>query len=151
MPEVVVAIPTFKRPRGLARLLDSFAGVGTAARVSVLVADNDAEGHAGFDLCQSLNYRWPLRAVVVKARGIAPVRNALVAEALTGGAQFIAMLDDDEWPEPGWLDALLAEQAKPGADVLQGSILFDFEARPRWADTFDGMSDIRHASGPVEM
>jgi glycosyltransferase involved in cell wall biosynthesis len=151
MPEVVVAIPTFRRPRGLARLLDSLAKVETTATIRVLVADNDAEGHEGFDLCRALNYRWPLTAIIVKERGIAPVRNALVAEALLGDALFIAMLDDDEWPEPCWLGALLAEQAKTGADVVQGSILFDFEARPCWADTFDGMSDIRHPSGPTPM
>jgi len=151
MPDVVVAIPTYKRPRGLARLLDFLANLETAATVSVLVADNDAEGHEGFDLCQALKgYRWPLHAITVRERGIAPVRNALVREALKGDAQFIAMLDDDEWPERGWLDALLAEQAKTGADVVQGSILFEFETRPRWAETFDGMSDIRNASGPVE-
>ena len=151
MPEIVVAIPTFKRPRGLARLLDSLARIETAAQVTVLVADNDAEAHEGFDLCQTLRYRWPLRAIIVKDRGIAPVRNALVAEALCGNAQFIAMLDDDEWPETGWLDALLAEQARTGADVVQGSILFEFEKAPRWAKQFDGMSDIREASGPIEM
>jgi succinoglycan biosynthesis protein ExoM len=152
MLEVTVAIPTFRRPRGLSRLLDALAKLETTANVTVLVADNDAEKHEGFDLCEALlAYRWPIRAMIVTERGIAPVRNALVSEALRGDMPFLAMLDDDEWPEPGWLDALLAEQAKTGADVLQGSILFDFEARPRWAETFDGMSDIRHASGPVEM
>ena len=35
--------------------------------------------------------------------------------------------------------------------ALQGSILFDFEKEPQgWAHYFDGMSDIRHASGPVD-
>jgi glycosyltransferase involved in cell wall biosynthesis len=152
MPDVVVAIPTFRRPRGLSRLLDALAKLDTTANVTVLVADNDAEGHEGFDLCQGLAYRWPLKAMVVQERGIAPVRNALVAEALCMDMQFLAMLDDDEWPEPQWLDALLAEQAKTGADALQGSILFDFEQRPaRWAEVFDGMADIRQASGPTPM
>jgi succinoglycan biosynthesis protein ExoM len=155
MPEVTVAIPTFRRPRGLQRLLDALATLETAANVTVLVADNDAQKHEGFDLCGRMRaegYRWPIRAMIVAERGIAPVRNALAADALGHpDMQVLAMLDDDEWPEPCWLDALLTEQAKTGADVLQGSILFDFEARPRWAARFDGMSDIRHASGPVEM
>ncbi len=126
------------------------------ADVTVLVADNDAAKHEGFDLCgqvRAQGYRWPLRAIVVAERGIAAARNGLVAAALDDPRmQFAAMLDDDEWPEPHWLDALLAEQARTGADVLQGSILFDFEAKPgAWAAPFDGMSDIRHASGPVDM
>ncbi len=153
-PSVTVAIPTFRRPRGLARLLEALAKLETTASVSILVADNDADGHEGFDLCATLrDYRWPLRAVIVAERGIAQARNALVQNALSDpDLQFLAMLDDDEWPEAGWLDALLSEQAKSGAEVLQGSILFAFEDKPQaWAETFDGMSDIRHASGPVEM
>ncbi len=156
MAEVTVAIPTFRRPRGLQRLLDALAKIETSANVTVLVADNDAQMHEGFDLCGRLRaegYRWPIRAVIVAERGIAAARNALVAAALSDPRmEFTAMLDDDEWPEPQWLDALLKEQARTGADVLQGSILFDFEAEPgAWAAPFDGMRDIRGASGPVEM
>ena len=156
MVEVTVAIPTFRRPRGLERLLYALAKLDTSASVNVLVADNDAERHEGFDLCAGMrarNYRWPLRALVVAERGIAQVRNALVETALAdGGMQFLAMLDDDEWPEPQWLDSLLAEQARTHADAVQGSVLFNFEHKPdAWATSFDGMSDIRHPSGPVEM
>ncbi|MEJ0028075.1 MAG: glycosyltransferase family A protein [Rhizomicrobium sp.] len=156
MAEVIVAVPTFRRPRGLKRLLDALAEIETTAMVTVLVADNDAERHEGFDLCgriRAQGYRWPIRSVIVAERGIAAARNALVAGALDDPRmQFTAMLDDDEWPEPQWLEALLREQAKTGADVLQGSILFDFETKPgAWAVPFDGMSDIRNASGPVAM
>ncbi|HJW41526.1 MAG TPA: glycosyltransferase family 2 protein [Rhizomicrobium sp.] len=156
MVEVTVAIPTFRRPRGLKRLLDALAALDTTASVTVLVADNDADKHEGFDLCgviRSPDYRWPIRAVMVAERGIAATRNALCAGALSDPhMQFIAMLDDDEWPEPQWLTALLGEQARTGADVLQGSILSDFEAEPaRWASHFDGLSDIRQPSGAVDM
>ncbi|MEI9886233.1 MAG: glycosyltransferase [Rhizomicrobium sp.] len=138
VPCVTVAIPTFKRPRGLARLLEALARLETDATVTVLVADNDAESHEGADLCAAVRakgYRWPLRATIVAQRGIAQARNALV-EAALGDAHmdYLAMLDDDEWPEPHWLSALLAEQARSGAGVLQGSILFDFEDPPKaWA------------------
>lgn len=155
MPEVTIAIPTFRRPQGLRRLLDALAKLETTASVSILVGDNDSEKHGGSDVCteyRASDYRWPIRAVTVEARGIAQNRNALVENALADPkTEFVAMLDDDEWPEPRWLDAFLKEQAKTNADVLQGSILFEFEHKPdRWADTFDGMQDIRGASGPCE-
>ena len=155
-PNVTVAIPTFRRPRGLQRLLEALAKLETSASVTVLVADNDAQGHEGADLCAVIRaqaYRWPIRSMVVAQRGIAQARNALVEVALGDARmEYLAMLDDDEWPEPHWLDSLLREQAKTSAGVLQGSILFDFEDKPAaWAASFDGMSDIRHASGPVEM
>ena len=80
---VALCIPTFKRPKMLARLLDAVAKLQTAADLSVIVADNDAQGHAGLDLCrQTQNYRWPLTAVIAEKRGIAQVRNVLIAEAL---------------------------------------------------------------------
>ncbi|MGZ5931049.1 MAG: glycosyltransferase family 2 protein [Rhizomicrobium sp.] len=155
MADVTIAIPTFRRPQGLARLLAALEALETKARVTVLVADNDAERREGLAVCDRLrkNYRWPLQAVLAPQRGISQVRNTLVATALArSGMQYLAMLDDDEWPEPQWLDALLKAQTTTGAGAIQGSILFDFEETPKeWAKLFDGMSDIRHASGPIGM
>src|SRR3569833_2026775 len=99
---VVIAIPTCKRPKSLARLLDAVAALRTIADISVLVVDNDAEAHQGFNLCRrrAPDYRWPLRAGIEPQRGIAAARNRLVSEALRSEAHFIAMIDDDEWPGP---------------------------------------------------
>ena len=115
----------------LRRLLDAIAALKTHAAISVLVADNDAESHAGLDLCRSLtDYPWPLTAVIAEKRGIAQVRNTLIEQALKGDAQFIAMIDDDEWPDPHWISHFLAVQKDTGADALQGSILFGDAAMP---------------------
>jgi glycosyltransferase involved in cell wall biosynthesis len=145
---VLIAIPTCKRPAGLARLLDAIARLEEGPAISVLVADNDAREHQGFDLVRRLapSYRWPLRAVIEETRGIAQVRNRLVAEALKSDAQFLAMIDDDEWPEPGWIREFLKAQRITGADVLQGSILFVHKSdRPK------PLPDIRHATGPIAL
>ncbi|MDE2498675.1 MAG: glycosyltransferase [Alphaproteobacteria bacterium] len=156
MPEVVVAIPTFRRPRSLTRLLDALAKIETDAHLVVVVADNDAERHEGHDLClvrRARGYRWSLDPVIAPERGIAQVRNVLAERALTyGDAEFVAMLDDDEWPSPQWLSQFLRVQALTGADALQGSILFEFESTPRtWAAGFDGVTSIRRPTGPVRM
>src|SRR4051794_34627843 len=106
MPEVVVAIPTFRRPQGLEKLLRALAQLDTTASVSVLVADNDAGGREGQAVCERMKsgYRWPLECIVVEQRGIAQNRNALVERALQyPRMDFIAMLDDDEWPVARWL------------------------------------------------
>ena len=110
---VIVAIPTFRRPKNLQRLLEALAKLDTDAEVSVLVADNDADHHEGFDFCNKLApyYRWPLKSVIARQRGIAHARNTLVAEALKDEkAGFIAMIDDDEWPDPHWISAFLKAQ-----------------------------------------
>lgn len=149
-PEIVVAIPTFRRPESLARLLLSLAALETSARIAVIVADNDAVSHAGLDVCARIkaSYRWPLEALFVPERGIAQVRNALAERALEHrNAAFVAMVDDDEWVDARWLDAFLAVQRATGADLVQGSILFEESARRRW----DGTQSMRRPTGRVAM
>jgi len=154
MAEVIVAIPTFRRPQGLRRLLEALARLRTQARLTVLVADNDGERHEGLAVCASLgNYRWRLDAFAVAERGIAQARNALVERALAHRCDFIAMLDDDEWPEPDWLDGFLETQRATGADALHGDILREFEIPPGpWAARCDGVAPLLGPrSGPVAM
>jgi GT2 family glycosyltransferase len=155
MAEVVVAIPTFRRAKGLERLLNALAALETKAKVHVVVADNDAQRHEGFDLCRFLRargYRWRIDAVIVPERGIAQARNAAVVRALATGAHFIAMLDDDEWPEPGWLDAFLAAQRTSGADALQGQVVRVFERAPApWSLTCAGIAPIARQTGATGM
>ena len=143
MRDAVICIPTFKRPQSLKRLLDAIAALETKADLAVLVADNDAETHAGFDLANAMApaFRFPLRAVIAHRRGIAQVRNTLIEEALKDEPRFVAMIDDDEWPGARWIDGFLRVAEQTGAGVLQGSILFDHPAQP----------DIVRASGPTDM
>ena len=152
MPEIVVAIPTFRRPQRLERLLRALAALDTGNAPGILVADNDCVAHQGFDLCSRLvteNYRWNLDSTIVAERGIAQVRNVLVGRAfLDPATRFIAMLDDDEWPEPQWLEAMLCIQSRTGADVIRGSVLREFEVSPPdWATGWEGVAPIWHAAG----
>ena len=156
MADVLVAIPTFRRPNGLRRLLDALAGLDTDARVEVLVADNDAEGLEGRAVCDTLTvlgYRWPLTCIVVPDRGIAQARNGLVGHLVAHStAPFVAMLDDDEWPAPHWLEAFMAAQRATGADALHGAVLRAFDTEPgAWADGCKGMASLRGRTGPTDM
>jgi hypothetical protein len=48
-------------------------------------------------------------------------------------ADFVAFLDDDEVPAPGWLEELLRVQIAFSADIVTGPVLSNFEAPvPRW-------------------
>lgn len=155
MPEVTVCIPSFRRPKGLAKLLEALGALQTDAHVTVVVADNDSEKHEASDLCASFRskgYRWPLFCEIVTERGIAQARNALVARALELGGNFIAMLDDDEWPSPQWLDGFLRVQKETGADALHGGVIRDYESNPGAAVVHcNGMGDWRGASGAIDM
>jgi glycosyltransferase involved in cell wall biosynthesis len=156
MADVLVGIPTFRRPMGLRRLLAALEKLATNAQVEVLVADNDIDGREGISLCEELRareYRWPLNSISVKERGIAQARNALVGYALANSTSpFVAMLDDDEWPDIRWLDAFLLVQSQTRADALHGAVLRDFEKAPgAWASRCQGMAPQRGRTGPVGM
>ena len=58
---VLIAIPTFRRPDGLRRLLAAIAKMETAAEIKVLVADNEGAG-AGTDVVKepAKSYRFPI-------------------------------------------------------------------------------------------
>ena len=153
--EVIVAIPTFRRPLWLTRLLRALEALQTGALVRVIVADNDAQDHRGADVCDELRragYRWDLRAIVVPKRGISQARNALIEEAfrVCDNAFFLAMLDDDEWPQVDWLENLLKVQRETGADIVQGPVLCQFAHGPSaWAELANACLPPRHGSGPI--
>ncbi len=156
MSKVLVAAATYRRPKGLARLLDALEKLDTTEQVEVLVADNDAERSEGFAFCETVRangYRWPLHAIVARERGIAQARNALVGYALDRtDAVFVAMLDDDEWPTPGWLDAFLRVQRETQSDALHGAVLREFDVPPGvWAEHCRGIAPLRDRTGPVAM
>ncbi|WFU07154.1 glycosyltransferase (plasmid) [Rhizobium sp. CB3171] len=126
LPNTVVCIATFRRPLGLSRCLDALAEADLQGVARVIVADNDAAGQAGLEACEK--YRaagqpFSLTAITVAKRGISQVRNALIAEALKDPrVEFIAMIDDDEWPLSGWIQSLLAAQQQTGADIVGGPV-----------------------------
>ena len=133
-----IAIPTFKRPAELRHLLETLARLVRRKDVMVLVADNDGQAADGAAVVEALRgdgYPLPLRLLRVAEPGLCSVRNAICETAMADPAmRFIAMIDDDEWPQPGWLDALLACQAQVGADVVAGPVDFHFTGKlPRWA------------------
>ena len=151
MADIAVAIPRFRRPHGLARLLAALERLETMHE-SKSSSPTMIATRGGIELCESLkaDYRWPLKTMLVPERGIAQARNALVARILSrSDAQFIAMIDDDEWPEPHWLERFLAMQRETRADALHGTILRDFESPGRWAAFCPGIAPLRAQSGPT--
>lgn len=141
-----VAVCTYRRPEGLARLLAALpAGLAGAPDAPVvLVVDNDgadprvAETVAA---AEGLN----VRLVVEPAPGISAARNRAFAEAEAAGITTLALIDDDEWPEPGWLAALLARRAETGASVVGGVVLPELpEALARWRRFWSVLPQVRN-------
>ncbi|UCC32144.1 MAG: glycosyltransferase family 2 protein, partial [Phycisphaerales bacterium] len=110
---VAVCVITCRRPEGLQRLLRALNALtfrGDPPDIEVIVVDNDADTSAA-SVCDLLrrDLNWPLRYEVEPQRGIPFARNRAVACA-ADTADFVSFIDDDEVPQPSWLDELLAVQ-----------------------------------------
>jgi GT2 family glycosyltransferase len=90
--------------------------------------------------------QWPLKYVVESRRGISQTRNRAISQV--GEVDFIALIDDDEVPEPVWLDELLWAQERFRADVVAGPVLPSFaEGVPDWVKQSKLFDRPPHASG----
>jgi glycosyltransferase involved in cell wall biosynthesis len=99
-----IVIPTYRRPQTLERALDSVAGA-TAADREVIVVDDCPEG-SGFEIARRFGARYIFKAG--QERGLSASRN--LGLGLATGV-FISFLDDDDFFNPGGLDALLNHAA----------------------------------------
>jgi glycosyltransferase involved in cell wall biosynthesis len=131
-PVVAICAITFRRPEGLTRLLEgvsrlSFAGA--TPEVKVIVVENETQG-PGAAICQDMaaEFPFPLDCAAEPRRGIPFARNLAIRRA--GEVDFIAFIDDDEAPDPGWLEALLRVQADYDADLVAGPVRPVYESNP---------------------
>lgn len=125
-PLIAIGFCTYRRPVGLARALEHIGGtVASLGRaVAVIVVDNDGADPqiAQIVAQQSQVQGLEVHYVIESTPGISAARNAVFARADALGVRHLAMLDDDEWPAPGWLPALLRRQAETQAVVVGGPV-----------------------------
>ncbi|WP_197378194.1 glycosyltransferase [Mycolicibacterium mengxianglii] len=131
--KVAVAVSTFRRPAELRKLLGSLKVASlNGAEIHVIVADNDPQASAkeicaGHDL--EIDYIHEPRP------GIVHCRNAALSR-VTADCDYVAIVDDDEWVEAGWLDRLLETMESlpgPRVDVVGGPVVSVFPPdAPKW-------------------
>jgi succinoglycan biosynthesis protein ExoM len=135
---VSICVATYQRPEGLRRLMEGLDRLvftkQTPPDIEVIVVDNDPTCSAKA-FCEQLKsqFKWSLKYFSEPQRGISYVRNKAVAEVSTA-ADFILFIDDDEVPEPAWLEELLIAQQAYNADVVAGPSLpfFPVADTPEW-------------------
>lgn len=129
-PHITVCICTYQRPVLLQRLLEKLADqdTGGAISYSAVVADNDATRSAE-PLVTSLAARLPYPVVYCHepTKNIALVRNQALAHAR---GEFIAFIDDDEFPVERWLIELFTTCAKHAAGGVLGPVRPHFDSPP---------------------
>jgi glycosyltransferase involved in cell wall biosynthesis len=134
---LTVCACTHRRPEGLRALLAGLAAEHFAAlarpRFDVVIVDNEGSAEARAS-CEQIRQQSDLavRYVHEPKRGIPHARNTCL-DHVAADAEFFAMIDDDEVPEPDWLEQLLLAQARSGADVVRGAVVPVFpDGVPAW-------------------
>ncbi|WP_413354846.1 glycosyltransferase family 2 protein [Microbacterium sp. 1P06AB] len=143
---ILIAVPSYRRPDRLARLLVTLAGQRedvAPLSADVIVIDNDPEGSAaGPAHAASVHYRLEPRP------GLAAVRNTALDEAISRGVDALVFIDDDEVPAPGWLQALISPWAAGTADLVSGRVESEFDVPPdEWIVAGGFFRRVRFADG----
>lgn len=127
---ISVCICTFKRTGLLTRLLDGLAEQDRDRRFSysIVVVDND-QSESARPVVEDFQARSSLRVVycVEPRQNIALARNKAVEHA-TG--DFVAFIDDDEFPTKRWLLTLYEACHKYRADGVLGPVKPHFDQEP---------------------
>lgn len=150
VPHITVCICTFRRPELLRRLLRELEHQETdgAFTFSAVVTDNDAQLTAR-PVVEEFATRARLQTVYCAEprQNIALARNRAIQHA---PGDYIAFLDDDEFPAPRWLCHLFALGSNPDVAGVLGPVRPHFDQTPpRWV--IDGRFCERpeHPTGTV--
>lgn len=133
--EVVVTVPTFRRPDHLLRTLDSLAAQQAARPIATVVIENEAEARAGAAACAPKFADGTYQGLVIVAhrRGNCHAYNAGWLTALTrfSNLRYLAVIDDDEIAPSDWIEQMVATSQTHDAALVGGPQWPVFEGRPR--------------------
>ena len=130
---ICVCICTFKRPELLIRLLKGLEKQITenTFTFSVVIVDNDKLRSAEKTVKEiEKSALFPITYLCEPEQNIAIARNMALENS---DGQFIAFIDDDEYPVPRWLWYLHSACVEHGVDGALGPVLPHFgESAPKW-------------------
>lgn len=136
--KIDIVMCTFRRPQ----VADAIAAIGRLhvpanSDLRLVIADNDDTDSARQIVARAAaQLPFPCHYIHAPARNISVARNACLAAASEGHADWIASLDDDEIVDPEWLVEMLAAAA--GHDGCFGKVIALYpEDAPRWLSELD--------------
>jgi GT2 family glycosyltransferase len=129
--EAVICIPTFRRPEGVARTLQSLLAQKGDISFAIVVVENDAENPVGSKSAQAILDKagLPFAVVIEPRQGNCHAINRAFAEAQERfpSADYLLMIDDDEAATPDWLSQMIATTRRTGADIVGGPVIRQFD------------------------
>jgi glycosyltransferase involved in cell wall biosynthesis len=131
-PEAVVCIPTFRRPTGLKKTLESLAAQSGAPNFAVVVVENDADKLEGKRAADAVFDARTLSGLCVVERNQGNCSAINTAFRTARGnfptAEFFLMIDDDEEASPTWLAGMIETARSSGAGLVGGPVVRRFES-----------------------
>jgi glycosyltransferase involved in cell wall biosynthesis len=118
-PTVTIVVPTFARPAQLRRCLDGIARLEPATFSFEVVVVDDGGPEPLDPLIASYADALDVRLIRQSRAGPAAARNAGVARAR---GLFLAFIDDDCSPAPGWLSTFVRELERDDRRLLGGRV-----------------------------
>ncbi|NLF41719.1 MAG: glycosyltransferase family 2 protein [Bacteroidales bacterium] len=150
IPHITVCVCTYKRPVFLNRLLEILVTqiCNDLFSYSVVVVDNDSEKSAESVVSKIKGKTGiPVKYYHEVEKGFSQARNAAVRNA-TG--DFIAFIDDDEFPEKTWLINLYRTITGSNASGVLGPVIPHFETPPpKWVVKSKLLDRDRFPTGTV--
>lgn len=153
--EIVITVPTFKRPEWLLRTLESFKAQKTSRNFAVVVIENEAEARDGAAAASPVIEAGELAGMVIVAheRGNCSAYNAGWMTAFVHFPNFshILVIDDDEVATPHWIETMMQAAGQFDADIVGAPQIQIFENpdHERWASHPVFQPPYRE-SGPVD-
>ncbi|MGB3731836.1 glycosyltransferase family 2 protein [Microbacterium sp.] len=143
--DLLIAVPTYRRtellPGLIAEITAQAAALAPPRGTRVIVVDNDPARSAA-QIVAATRAAYLAQPVP----GIAAVRQAALDAAMTG--ELVIMIDDDVFPEPGWLRALVEtwESQRPTAVLGYVRYIWPSDADP-WIVAGGFMRRTPHPTG----
>ncbi len=154
MNQIVIGVPTYKRPEMLKKLILSIYSCeikqNLVKSIDIIIVDNDAEKTAE-NIVLSLTNKSPeqfaLHYFNCPKKGLAHVRNEILDRAFEFSPDLIALIDDDEYPAKDWLTELMGTLNSNNADIVLGpnKPVFEKEVHHNFARLFDTLEFANNA------
>ncbi|MCX8998127.1 glycosyltransferase [Rhizobiaceae bacterium BDR2-2] len=153
---IAVLIPTYRRPEHLERLLIAVQNLSGPPPVHIIVAENDAERRDGEKVVEALrqkSYPFSVDCIIVEEKGLCNVRNSLLSRGLSiTDATHFALIDDDEWPSPHWLEKMRDTLLATSCDIVGGPVESVFERPPPdWTEYCNLFRPEIHSDGVCDI
>jgi hypothetical protein len=150
IPHISVCVCTYKRPAPLLRLLEELSRQETQGMFtySVSIVDNDRAGSAASIVAEyAATSKMQILYIQEPARGIARARNKVVTQSV---GDYLAFIDDDEFPAHDWLLNALLDCRRFNADGVLGPVRCVFEGKPpAWLEKSQLLQRKIHPGGQL--